>query len=680
MMAKLSVDQTLSKANSYVKKGKIEEAYKLYHYVLQVFPKNGRAKKGLAALQQHQAPITAQNPPRELLVRLLGHYQNGQFSDAEKLAVSITQAFPMNQFSWKVLGALLGATGRNSEAADANKTAVALSPQDAEAHLNLGNTLQELGQFDASVASYQRVIALKPDYAEAHYNLGSTLQRMGRLEEAVASYTQAVALKPENALAHNNMGNTLAALGRLEDALASYAQAIALKPDYALAHNNLGNMLTALGKLDEAENSYSQSIVLNPDFAEAQNNLGSTLQKQGRLEESEAHFRRAIALNPDFAEAQYNLGSTLQRIGRLDEAKTSYKEAIALKPSYAKAHRMLASIKKFDVMDDQYALMHQLYLNEDISDEQRCEINFGLAKACEDLGNFERAFDHYGEGNALRKKLLKYDINVDVDLFKKIRTNNQNIVKNCLAADSFHNNLMPIFIVGMPRSGTTLVEQIISSHSQVTGAGELDFVNQFGADIATGATATNYESLLDFRQRYLNKLHIVSDGKLIVTDKMPQNFRYLGLIAAAFPEAKIVHVKRKPAALCWANYKQYFVSKTLGYCYAIDDVISYYALYKNLMDFWTNTLSDRIYDLDYEQLTVNQKSETRKLIDYLGLDWDEKCLSPQNNIRGVATASNVQVRKKVYKGSSEQWEKYIPFLNGAFDLLVSPRLGNQDTI
>ena len=680
MMAKLSVDQTLSKANSYVKKGKIEEAYKLYHYVLQVFPKNGRAQKGLAALQQHQAPITAQNPPRELLVRLLGHYQNGQFSDAEKLAVSITQAFPMNQFSWKVLGALLGATGRNSEAADANKTAVALAPQDAEAHLNLGNTLQELGQFDASVASYQRVIALKPDYAEAHYNLGSTLQRMGRLDEAVASYTQAVALKPENALAHNNMGNTLAALGRLEDALASYAQAIALKPDYALAHNNLGNMLTALGKLDEAENSYNQSIALNPNFAEAQNNLGSTLQKLGRLEESEAHFRRAIALNPDFAEAHYNLGSTLQRIGRLDEAETSYKEAIALKPSYAKAHRMLASIKKFDVMDDQYALMHQLYLNEDISDEQRCEINFGLAKAYEDLGNFERAFDHYGEGNALRKKLLKYDINVDVDLFKKIRSNNHNIVKNSLGADSFHNNLMPIFIVGMPRSGTTLVEQIISSHSQVTGAGELNFVNQFGADIATGATATNYELLLDFRHRYLNKLQNVSDGKLIVTDKMPQNFRYLGLIAAAFPEAKIVHVKRKPAALCWANYKQYFVSKTLGYCYAIDDVISYYTLYKNLMDFWTNTLSDRIYDLDYEQLTVNQKSETRQLIDYLGLDWDEKCLSPQNNIRGVATASNVQVRKKVYKGSSEQWEKYIPFLNGAFDLLASPRLGNQDTI
>jgi len=229
---------------------------------------------------------------------------------------------------------------------------------------------------------------------------------------------------------------------------------------------------------------------------------------------------------------------------------------------------------------------------------------------------------------------------------------------------------MPIFIVGMPRSGTTLVEQIISSHSEVTGAGELNFVAQFGAAIATDITKANHGSLLDFRHKYLNRLQNVSDGNLIVTDKMPQNFRYIGLLAAAFPEAKIIHVKRNPAAVCWSNYKHYFGSKTMAYSYAIGDVINYHALYENLMDFWTNTLGDRIYQLDYEQLTVNQESETRQLIDHLKLDWDEKCLSPQNNARGVATASNVQVRKKVYKGSSEQWKKYLPFLNGAFDCFL----------
>ena len=229
---------------------------------------------------------------------------------------------------------------------------------------------------------------------------------------------------------------------------------------------------------------------------------------------------------------------------------------------------------------------------------------------------------------------------------------------------------MPIFIVGMPRSGTTLVEQIISSHSQVTGAGELSFATQFGAPIARGLSDSNTDSLLNFREKYLKKLKSISNGNLIITDKMPQNFLIIGLLAAAFPEAKIVHVKRNPAAVCWGNYKQYFTPKSFGYCYAIDDVISYHKMYQNLMEFWGNSLSKRIYNLDYELLTGNQESETRQLIEYLGLDWDDKCLWPQNNTRSVATASSLQVRQKVYQGSSEQWKKYQPFLNGAFDGLL----------
>jgi len=270
----------------------------------------------------------------------------------------------------------------------------------------------------------------------------------------------------------------------------------------------------------------------------------------------------------------------------------------------------------------------------------------------------------------LRKKLLNYDINQDVELFKQLKSSYPKIEKTSLELDKLSKNLMPIFIVGMPRSGTTLVEQIISSHSQVTGAGELSFAAQFGAAIATGFTEVNNESLLDFRQKYLNKLQNVSNENLIITDKMPQNFLYIGLLAAAFPEAKIIHVKRNSAAVCWANYKQDFVSKSIGYCYSIDDIISYHKLYENLMDFFTSTLSKRIYNLDYELLTVNQESETRQLIEYLGLDWDENCLSPQNNTRSVATASFLQVRQKVYQGSSEQWKKYQPFLNGAFDGLL----------
>jgi tetratricopeptide (TPR) repeat protein/SAM-dependent methyltransferase len=278
------------------------------------------------------------SPSQEQLTSLLEHYQNGRFGDAEKFSVEITQDFPNHQFAWKVLGAVLGATGRKSEAVDANQKAVALSPQDAEAHSNLGVTLQELGRLEEAEASYTQAIALKPDYAEAHNNLGNALKELRGLEEAEASYNQAIGLKPDFSEAHSNLGNTLKALGRLEEAEASYIQAIALKPDCAESRSNLGVTLKKLGRLDEAEASYTQAIALKPDYAEAHSNLGVTLQELGRLDEAEASCRQAIALKPDYALAYYNLGVTLQELGRLDEAVASYSQAIALKPDFAGAY------------------------------------------------------------------------------------------------------------------------------------------------------------------------------------------------------------------------------------------------------------------------------------------------------------------------------------------------------
>ena len=269
----------------------------------------------------------------------------------------------------------------------------------------------------------------------------------------------------------------------------------------------------------------------------------------------------------------------------------------------------------------------------------------------------------------LRKNLLNYDINQDVKLFKKFKASYVKIEKNSIEIDALTHNPIPIFIVGMPRSGTTLVEQIISSHTKVTGAGELPFVAQFGASIATDSSTIDTNSLHQFREKYFIEFQSIANGNLIVTDKMPQNFQYLGLLSATFPEAKIIHVKRNPAAVCWANYKQYFASKNIKYCYALDDIIKYYELYKNLMGFWKQKLQNRIYDVDYELLTVNQEDETRKLINHIGLEWEKKCLSPQDNDRSVATASNMQVRQKVYLSSSKKWRKYKPFLNGVLNYL-----------
>jgi tetratricopeptide (TPR) repeat protein len=658
----------LSYIKALIREGQFENAKQ----ALREGEEKGVTKEKLKALTQKLVSVKAENNPVQApsqaeIQKFLNHYQNGQYGDAEKLAISITEQFPEHQFGWKALGAVLMQTNRISETLVSSQKSVQLAPQDAEAHINLGVTLQELGRLDEAEASYTQAIALKSDIAEAHNNLGNTLQELGRLEESEVSVRQAIALKPDFAEARSNLGNTLQKLGRLDEAEASCRQAITLESDYAEAHNNLGITLQQQGRLEEAETSYTQAIALKSDYAEARSNLGDTLQELGRLEEAEASLRQAIALKFDFAEAHNNLGNTLKELGRLGGAEASLRQAIDLKPDYAEAHLNLTSMKKFDSQDEQYSQMQKIYLDENIPEEQRCHINFGLAKACEDLGDFEQALQHYREGNVLRKKLLNYDVSQDIELFNQLKSSYPQIAKTSLDPESLTNRLKPIFIVGMPRSGTTLVEQIISSHAQVTGAGELSFAHQFGASIARGLSAVNADALLNFRDIYLTKLQNISNGNLIITDKMPHNFRYLGLLAAAFPEAKIVHVTRNPAALCWANYKQYFVSKTLGYCYELDDVINYYELYRNLMEFWKNLFGDRFYDVDYELLTVNQEEETRKLIHYLDLNWEEECLSPHQNKRSVSTASSMQVRKKVYQGSSQQWKKYKPFLNGALD-------------
>ena len=336
--------------------------------------------------------LKAKNPTQLQLSCLLEHFQSGRLNDAEKLAVSITKEFPEHQYAWKVLGAVFGATGRKSEAVDANQTAVTLSPQDAAAHNNLGITLHELDRLDEAEASYRQAIALKSDFAEAHYNLGVTLQALDRLDKSEESYRQAIALKPDYAEAHSNLGNVLGELGRLDEAEASYRQAVDLKPDYAEAYNNLGNALQELGKLDEAEASLRHALSLKPDYAEVHGNLGNTLKALNRLDEAEASYRQALSLRPDYAEVLCNLGNTLKELGRLDEAETSYRQAIALQPNSAVNHYNLGI-----TLNDQGRLDEAIIsLNQALSLKSNYDkAHFNLAVTFKELGRLDEAEASY---------------------------------------------------------------------------------------------------------------------------------------------------------------------------------------------------------------------------------------------------------------------------------------------
>ncbi len=571
----------------------------------------------------------------QILQQGIAAHNSGKLGEAERLYRDILQSQPNHPDANHNLGILMFSINNSEEALQLFKIAIEVNPNVEQFWTSYINVLIKKNQLEEAEATSRKAIELKPDFAEAHYNLGVILHEYNKLEEAEACYR-----------------NT-----------------ISLKPDFAEAHNNLGTALKELGRLNESEVCYKKAIVLKPNFADAHYNLSNTLKELGKFDEAEENCRKAIKFKPDYAEAYNNLGVLLQEIGKLDEAETSFKKVIELNPDSVETHYNLCKIKNFNKEDEQFIQMQNLYLSQSLTVEQRCSLNFGLGKASEDLNQLDKSFKYYSEGNALRKKLLNYNIRQDIKLFDQLKKSYLNIKKNSFKTFNLANEPRPIFILGMPRSGTTLVEQIISSHSEVMGAGELFYVEQFGDAMARGISKIDKKILLNFRERYFKKLRELSNGNSLVTDKMTLNFRYIGLICSAFPSAKIIHVKRNAAATCWGNYKVNFTTKVQGYSYSynLNDLITYYELYQDLMRFWEKQFGNRIYNLNYETLTINQEEEIRKLIKYLELKWEKVCLTPQDNKRSVATTSNTQIREKIYQDSSQKWKKFKPFLNGAFN-------------
>ena len=579
----------------------------------------------------------SEEPRTEQLQNLINLYTQGQYQIAQTQASQLLKQFPNSVNLYNIIGV----------------------------------TDKELGNLDEAIDAYNKALSIRPNIAEIYNNIGIILKDQGKLEEAIDAYNKALSIKPDYAEAYNNKGYALKDQVKLEESIDAFSKALSIKPDYAEAYNNMGITLKHQGKLEEAIDSYNKALSIKPDYAKAYNNKGTALRDQNKLQQAIGAFNKALSLKPCYAEAYNNLGTAFQDQGNFEEARSAYRKALSIKPDYAKAHLNLSYIKKYKEDDDQLVQVQKLYKREDLREDTRCSLSFALAKMYEDLGKLDKAFVHLAEGNNLRKKLINYSTHQDENLFRKLKIVQPNLLKNSLKIKKKSIKIAPIFILGMPRSGTTLVEQIISSHSEVTGAGELIYMSQFGGHLALDHKSINTAAISIFRDRYLSEVSKLSNGKRFITDKMPQNFGFIPLICAAFPEAKIIHIKRNAAATCWSNYKTYFTSDIIGYCYDLKDVVSYYGLYSDLMKHWQSKYGDRIYNLNYENLITDQKKQTRKLIKHLGLSWEAACLSPHKNKRSVRTASQQQVRQEIYKGSSEAWRKYEPYLNGALDDLPS---------
>ena len=478
------------------------------------------------------------------------------------------------------LGVTLQNLGLMDEAVKSYEKALAFKPDYTEAHNNLGNIFKELEQLDAAVKSYEKVIAINPDYPEAHYNLGNTLRQLGQLETAIKSYEKVIAIKPDYANVHFNLGDTLRELGQLDEAVKCYEKAISIKADFADAHNNLGVSLKKLGQVDEAVKCYEKAISIEANFVEAHNNLGVALQQLGQQDKAIKCYKKALAIKPDYDEALNNLGIAYQQLGQINDSINQYEKALASNPDYSDAYYNLSYLKKYTANDPQITKMKSLLSDSKLSRLDRINLCFALAKVNENLDNQDELFKYLHEANRLRKQELNYSFDKQqkfIAIIKEIFNKNPPNIEQYLSSEP--STFKPIFIVSMPRSGSTLVEQIMSSHHAVHGAGELynltKIIGQIvsdnlteGSDIAStsiGGKKINFSNaysipktaFLSIREQYLDVLSNLNVPESVITDKYPLNFLYIGFILMAFPEAKIVHMKRDARAICWSIYSNH---------------------------------------------------------------------------------------------------------------------------
>lgn len=578
-------------------------------------------KKQFVAYPSFQKPRQAGGG---LYRQLVDAIARKRYEAAERLAVDLTQRRPSDPIGWKALGLVQYFRGQMHEAIGSMRKSLELSPLDAEVQLNLGSVLHALGQ----------------------------------LQEAEAYYRNALAIHPESAEALNNLGNLLCDRGRPAEAENFYQKAIALIPDYAQAYSNYGYALFMLCRLDEAEVVCRKAIALQSDYAKAYLNLGAVLLSQERHCEAELTLRTAADLMPGEARVYNNLGTALLEQGRLQEARASYERALQINPLFPECHNNLSQVKTYTPDDPHIPLLSQLVqqLQEPVGRMHAC---FALGKAYADMKQHGDAFAILNEGNHLRKMMLGYSVEKDRDLFARIRGAFDALPPS---VDEVPGLSRVILIVGMPRSGTTLVEQILTSHPQVMGGGERAFLNRLASESLESHSFVVEMACRQVAADYAVELDCLREGRPWITDKMPTNFRWLGFVLWANPHIKVVHTVRDPLATCWSIYKQYFPANALGFAYDLEDLGTYYRMYEDLMAFWHEKFPGRIYDLNYERLTESQEDETRKLLGYCGLPWDERCLEFEKTQRVVRTASAAQVRQKMYKGSSEAWRPYEPYL------------------
>jgi tetratricopeptide (TPR) repeat protein len=672
-----------------------------------------------AAAAEIGRAVLAANPSAAPALQLLGMAlaQMGDLSGAEDAMRRYLKLNPRAAGAHSILGNVAMLKREPDAAEKSYRAALALVPGHAETHFNLALALKAQGQMIESLAALNKAIELRPDYAEAVTQSGTVLMAMNNLAAAVEAFRRAIALRENQFEAHYNLGLALYRLDRMEDAKLSFARAAGLNDRSAEAFLALGRTLNQLQQRPLATSALARAAALAPDNAEAHGLLAAVFLADGwtkaamdeigkaialepgneqhymtqarilgelnRVDEAEAANRKAVEIAPESMEALGALGRSYLTVGRTEDARAIFQKALALHIDDVHPHLDMARVGKFTQGDPRLGPLESFVATEEwLSARDRAALHFTLGRAFDEMGEYDKAFDHFSQANAAQREHQPDTEAADTAWFESAR---QVFTPDFFAARAGmgSQSAVPIFVLGMPRSGTTLTEQIISSHPMVRGAGEVQDLeiatrivrhrHTLAADMPLVARDFTPDQLRELGDTYVGRLqerapNTGKDGSERITDKLLGNYNRIGLIQVALPNAVIIHCRRNPVDNCVSIYTNHFV-ESLEHANDLARLGRYYRRYHALMEHWRTVLPGRFLDVQYEETVQDIETMAQKVIAWCGLPWDPRCLDFQNNARRVATLSITQVRQPVYTSSVARWRHYEKHLGPLLEAL-----------